>query len=154
MQATLTPEAVECMLGPSARILEGLLVPRLGTAAGMLTELYLDVLVHAAGAEGGMLVARDGVVLGRVGVSDQLAGPLTAACRGGMPRCLDQAQLLGNAGVATYTSMGVPLGSDVTLVLVRAGADRGRIDTDAMMAVLPGIVCALRAVTSRPGLAG
>lgn len=140
MAHALSIRTLEGLLGPASRILADLCRARpLGGPEHV--NLCLDVLVHAAGSSGGMLLDDGGYTLGRVGIADDLAAAFVEAWRSGMPRSLEQARLLHQSGVVSYTTVTLPVWAGATLVL--ASLDSRPIDTDALLALLPGVSCAM-----------
>ncbi len=136
----LSIQTLEGLLGPASRILTHLLRAQpLGGPEHV--NLCLDVLVHAAGSSGGMLLDDGGYTLGRVGIADDLSAAFVDAWRSGMPRSLEQARLLHHSGVVSYTTVTLPIWAGATLVL--ASHDSRPIDTDALLALLPGVSCAI-----------
>lgn len=140
MAHALSIRTLEGLLGPASHILAELLRAQpLGGPEHV--SLCLDVLVHAAGSSGGMLLDDGGYTLGRVGIADDLAAAFVDAWRSGMPRSLEQARLMHQSGAVSYTTVTLPVWSGVTLVL--ASHEPRPIDTDALLALLPGVSCAI-----------
>lgn len=139
-------------MGPAAGLLDGLLASTRVLGRPGAYALGLDVLIHAACAQGGLLVNRDGAVLVSLGLDRTSVAALADAARGPLPRCLDSARLVHGSGVITYTSLGLPLDRGALLILADTDGAEHRVDIDAMLAVLPGVTCAMQ-VAAHDGMA-
>lgn len=102
-------------------------------------QLALDVLVHAAGAESGMLLDSAGVVVGCVGLACDISEELAAACRVSGPGA--SGQLFMPSLCLSYETLALPTGTglDHVLVLTREGHDPLFPDTTATSALLPPV---------------